>query len=145
LPWDDRATFFNAITAAPLENYAAMADLLLTEDERDAFTEFAALGMMRAIGLVLHGLGTTEPIVGDGDLVAACALSALSLDPAHRRAARQWIAYTDERTPAVFFAEAVAERRQALAVFFNLVEATLPGAGQAWGRAMPTTSGRARP
>jgi hypothetical protein len=136
LPWDKRARFFSAIVAESLENYAKMADLLESEEERDVFTEFALVGMMRATGQVLHGLETVDAIesmaVADLDLAAVFALVALSLDPAHRRAARRWIGHTRERTTARFFAEVVAARWQPLAVLFDLIQGTLPGAGQAW-------------
>jgi hypothetical protein len=143
--WDEVANFFDAIVAESLVSYAKLADFLVTEDERDAFTEFALLGMMRAVGVVLELFekkGCVVTALADPGAIALCCLS---LNPIHRRAARRWISGIREKTAAVFFAEVVAERWQALAVFFKLVEGMLPGAGQAWGRAMPTASGRGRP
>jgi hypothetical protein len=126
--WSNRAHFLNNILAASLENFAEMSDYVQGEEDKERFSEWAQLRLMRAIGEALHTLGderATEP--------AAVALFYLSLDPMHRRAARSWVKKQCEGTHSEdFFSSEVAEKWPVLAIFHNMISLTGPGQGEVW-------------
>ena len=117
-----RAKTINNTMAQSLTRFGEIAMFTGSEEDKERFSEWTMLSLMKAIAELLHQLGAEEPIDP-----AAAVLFYLSLDPMHRRAARYHWEHATE-----FFASDVEEWWPTLAVFYKMVCLTWPGQGEVW-------------
>jgi len=127
MTWRKRADVIcNAITDC-LERLAKMTEVLDGEEDQERLMEWSMLQIMRAIGQTLHELEAANPTEP-----AAVVLFFLSLDPMHRRAAREWALKRKAGSPTDFFWSKATTRWKSLRGFFLLVSYAWPGMGEAW-------------
>ena len=126
--WETRAKLFSMAFDESLAIVAARLDYVIGEEDKERYAEWAHLRCMRVIAETLHELNEEVPREA-----AAAMLFLLSLDPMHRRAARNWCK-THLGTPASasFFRSEAAQRWRVLCRYHNTVALTRPGTGEAW-------------
>ena len=130
-PWEKRALFFNNVINEGMEFVANTVEYAVTEDGPREFIEWAMLKMHERIGQTLDLLGNAKP---SEDVAAG--LYILSLNPAHRQAAREYFCRRGKGYLSAQAREVITEF-PSLLVFFNMSEISRPGLGYAWERGVP--------
>ncbi len=130
-PWEDRVRFFDNIIDQSLANMVEMGECAATEHVTCAFYEWAMLKMHERIGRTLDLWGGAKP----GEDLAA-AIYALSLNPQHRRAAREYFKNRSKELQHQQFNQIIAQR-MGLCVFSNMSRLVRPGLSYAWRHGVP--------
>ena len=130
-PWEKRALFFNNIISQSMEFVANTIEYTMLDDGPREYIEWAMLKMHERIGQTLDLLDNAKP---SEDIAAG--LYILSLNPAHRQAARGYFCRRDKGYLSAQVREVVTEFHSLL-IFFNMSEVARPGLSYAWECGVP--------
>ena len=133
-PWPDRLNFFNSIICDGLEIMTRMIEHAVTKDDEIEIRTWAMLKMRERIAETLDLWGDAEP----SEELAAL-LFALSLNPAHREAARACCKKHSGAYPSVQF-NVIGREFPWLCAFYNSSELIRPELDLVWKLGVPEES-----